>query len=108
MGSRIGNLGKAATVREPFHRGPVMRASTIDGWVVLLTAGSVAAQERMMLTATDDALSAILQKINNERVRIDVASWYFTDHSISIALVNRFRAGVPVRVIGDWLPAIFG
>ena len=35
-----------------------------------------------------------MQRINNERVRIDVASWYFTDHTISIALVNRFRADV--------------
>jgi len=30
-----------------------------------------------------------------------MSCWYLTEHSISIALLNRFKAGVPVRLMGD-------
>ena len=30
-----------------------------------------------------------------------MSSWYFSEHAISIAIANRFAAGVPVRIIGD-------
>src|SRR5207245_1013118 len=39
--------------------------------------------------------------INAETVRVEIASWYLSEHSISIAVANRWNAGVPVRVIGD-------
>jgi hypothetical protein len=55
----------------------------------------------MLFPAVDDAQAAILQKIWNENVRLDIAVWYLTDREISYALVQRFQAGVPVRVIGD-------
>jgi phosphatidylserine/phosphatidylglycerophosphate/cardiolipin synthase-like enzyme len=48
-----------------------------------------------------NVLNYILQRINAETVRIDVSAWYLNEHAISIALVNRFKAGVPVRLIGD-------
>jgi hypothetical protein len=34
-------------------------------------------------------------------VRIDMSAWLLTEREISMALVSRFRAGVPVRLIGD-------
>ena len=30
-----------------------------------------------------------------------MSCWYLTEHAISIALINRFKAGVQVRLIGD-------
>ena len=36
-----------------------------------------------------------------ETVRLDISSWYLSEHAISIAIANRFAAGVPVRIIGD-------
>jgi hypothetical protein len=67
-----------------------------------LSLGTTAiAQERMLFPAVDNAQGAILEKIRNEHVRLDIAVWYLVDREISQALVNRHRAGVPVRVIGD-------
>jgi regulation of enolase protein 1 (concanavalin A-like superfamily) len=40
--------------------------------------------------------------INNETVRLDISSWYLSEHSISIAIADAFtRRHVPVRIIGD-------
>jgi phosphatidylserine/phosphatidylglycerophosphate/cardiolipin synthase-like enzyme len=61
----------------------------------------VAAAEQIYFPATDNVTNLLVQKINAETVRIDISSWYLTEHSISIALVNRFQAGVPIRLIGD-------
>jgi phosphatidylserine/phosphatidylglycerophosphate/cardiolipin synthase-like enzyme len=70
--------------------------------LVWLSLGTTAtAQEQMLFPAVDNAQAAILEKIRNEHVRLDIAVWYLVDREISQALVNRHRAGVPVRVIGD-------
>jgi hypothetical protein len=42
-----------------------------------------------------------VQYIKNETVRVDIAVWYLTQWEIRAALVNKFKSGVPVRVIGD-------
>jgi phosphatidylserine/phosphatidylglycerophosphate/cardiolipin synthase-like enzyme len=48
-----------------------------------------------------DCRSSILQLINNETVGIDVSFWFMTDSNYSNALIRRWRAGVPVRIILD-------
>jgi hypothetical protein len=73
-------------------------------WLVGLLPGSAttaAAQERFYFPAYENAKTPIIQKINAETVRIDVATWYLTDREITQAIVNRFKAGIPVRVLGD-------
>jgi phosphatidylserine/phosphatidylglycerophosphate/cardiolipin synthase-like enzyme len=69
--------------------------------VVLTAVRPAAAQERMYFPAIENAHAVILQKIRAETVRLDIAVWYLTDREISQALVDRFKAGVPVRLIGD-------
>lgn len=59
------------------------------------------AQERVYFSAVHDIRNALVARINAETVRIDISAWYLTERAISIALVNRFRAGVDVRLIGD-------
>ena len=59
------------------------------------------AQEQLLFPAVDNAQQALLQRIRNERVRIDLAVWLLGDREISQALVDKHRSGVPVRVIGD-------
>ncbi|HSK07948.1 MAG TPA: hypothetical protein VK911_00095, partial [Vicinamibacterales bacterium] len=59
------------------------------------------AQERMYFSAVDDVRAVLVKHINAETERIDMSAWYLTDRSVSLALVNRFKAGVPVRLIGD-------
>jgi phosphatidylserine/phosphatidylglycerophosphate/cardiolipin synthase-like enzyme len=63
--------------------------------------GEAAASDWVYFSAVDNITSLLVQKINAETVRIDISAWYLTEHAISIALVNRFNAGVPVRLIGD-------
>src|SRR3977135_3965751 len=55
----------------------------------------------MYFAATDNITDVLVQKINAETVRIDMSVWHLTEHSITIALLNRFRAGVQVRLIAD-------
>jgi hypothetical protein len=60
-----------------------------------------AAQETILFPAIDDARAAILQRIRSEPARLDIATWYLTDRTLTLAIVQRFQAGIPVRVIGD-------
>jgi phosphatidylserine/phosphatidylglycerophosphate/cardiolipin synthase-like enzyme len=67
----------------------------------LLPASVGHAGDRIYFPAIDNVRSVLLQHINAETVRLDISSWYLTDHSVSIAIANRFAAGVTVRIIGD-------
>ena len=67
----------------------------------LASASSVAGSDQIYFPATDNVTNVLVGLINQETVRIDIASWYLSEGSISIAVANRFAAGVPVRVIGD-------
>src|SRR5439155_24882367 len=57
--------------------------------------------DQIFFSATDDVTSLLVQRINAETVRLDVGIWLLSEGSISIAIANRFKAGVPVRLIGD-------
>ena len=85
-------------------RFPVRRAVAIALFAIVgasLRATTAAAADRMYFAATDNITDVLVQKINAETVRVDMSCWYLTEHSISIALVNKFKSGVPVRLIGD-------
>jgi Carbohydrate binding module (family 6)/PLD-like domain len=81
------------------------RLLNISVWSALLflTLGTLpaAAQERVMLTAVDDALAALLEKIRNEDERLDIGMWLLNDGDVVQAIIDRHRALVPVRVLGD-------
>ena len=62
---------------------------------------SAQSQERMWFPAVENVAGELIRRINAETVRIDVSMWYLTEHSVSVAIANRFRAGVPVRLVGD-------
>jgi len=66
--------------------------------LALLLAGNAVpalATDQVYFSSSTDVTSLLVQRINAENVRIDMSCWYLTEHSISIALVNRFKAGVP-------------
>src|SRR5690349_13379186 len=69
--------------------------------VLAATAAPAAATDQLYFAATDNITNVIVQKINAETVRVDISCWYLTEHAISIALINKFKAGVPIRLIGD-------
>ena len=59
------------------------------------------AQEYFRFPVRDNIKNEIVSYINRETVRVDIAAWYLTQREISVALINRHRAGIPVRVLGD-------
>ncbi len=76
-------------------------AAGVIGLVLMTLGQPVAAQEQMLFPAIHNVQQVIIDKINSEQVRVDVAVWYFQDRGITMALINKFKSGVPVRVIGD-------
>src|SRR3982751_2430262 len=68
---------------------------------VAISATRAAAAEQMYFAAPTNITDLLVQKINAETVRVDISCWYLSEHAISIALINRFKAGVQVRLIGD-------
>jgi regulation of enolase protein 1 (concanavalin A-like superfamily) len=60
-----------------------------------------AAADQIYFSAVDNVTNKIIERINAETVRLDISAWYLTEHAISIAIANRFNAGVKVRLMGD-------
>jgi hypothetical protein len=86
----------------PRFLGRVREAASIIVTALFLTAGSPAssqAADEIFFPASQNVTDVLVQKINAETVRVDC--WYLSEHAISIALINKFRSGVPVRLLGD-------
>ena len=69
--------------------------------LMLLTAVDTQAQERLCDTAFEDCRTPLWQLIDAETQGIDVAFWFMQDSSYATKLINKFKAGVPVRVLVD-------
>ncbi len=81
-----------------------VRRATLSAIIILGTlfaAAAASADDQIYFSAVDNVTDILVQHINAETVRLDISSWYLSEHAISIAIANRFAAGVPVRVIGD-------
>lgn len=80
----------------------LLKASGSVFLLVFITAAmQVQAQERLCDTANEDCRTRLWALIDAETVGIDVAFWFMQDDSYATKLVNRFKAGVPVRVLVD-------
>jgi phosphatidylserine/phosphatidylglycerophosphate/cardiolipin synthase-like enzyme len=93
-GDRVTTLATICSVR----RLAVFAALTVFVGVVSVPA---AAQERMYWPALENVSQILVQRINAEKTRVDISAWYLSDRTISNALINRMKAGVQVRLIGD-------
>ena len=69
--------------------------------VLIFPAVSTRAQERLCDPAFEDCRTPLWQLIDAETTGIDVAFWFMQDSSYATKIVNKFKAGVPVRVIVD-------
>jgi len=69
--------------------------------LVAATASTSWAADQVYFSSSTDVTNILVQYINQETVRLDISSWYLSEHAISIAIANRWAAGVPVRLIGD-------
>ena len=68
-----------------------------------LSAGAApaSAQDRLCDPGDEDCRAILLNYIRNETQGIDVGFWFMEDARYTAALLERFRAGVPVRVLMD-------
>jgi Carbohydrate binding module (family 6)/PLD-like domain len=62
---------------------------------------AASAQERLCDTQFEDCRASLIQLIRNERAGIDVAFWFMEDYRYVPELINRHKAGVPVRILVD-------
>src|SRR5438105_10116275 len=67
----------------------------------LFAALPASAADTIYFASNTNVTDILVNYINHETVRLDIASWYLSEHSISIAILNRFKAGVPVRLMAD-------
>src|SRR6187402_3675579 len=67
----------------------------------VLLSSNVQAQERLCDSSFEDCRAPLWALIDAETVGIDVAFWFMQDTSFATKLINRFKAGVPVRVLVD-------
>src|SRR5918992_309496 len=79
----------------------MFRLTAVLVFALLLLPATARAQDELCDPAFQDCRAKLLTLIRNERVAIDVAFWFMEDARYSDALIERFRAGVPVRVIMD-------
>src|SRR5687767_9219791 len=76
------------------------------GVLLSLFATPAAAQDRFCDPAERDALGRdcrdiLISHIRQEQVGLDVAFWFMEDSWIASEVINRKKAGVPVRVLMD-------
>src|SRR5437016_1244235 len=79
-------------------------AAVLTTAAIAFAASPAAAADQVYFSAVDNVSAALVQKINAETVRIDMSAWYLDDGNVYAALLNRFKAGVQVRLIGDRVP----
>ena len=76
-------------------------AAALFAGALLAAASPASAQESLCDNSYQDCRARIVQLIRGENVGIDVSFWFMTDSTYSNEIINRWRAGVPVRVILD-------
>ncbi|MEX2660660.1 MAG: phospholipase D-like domain-containing protein, partial [Vicinamibacterales bacterium] len=69
--------------------------------VVLPTPARAQAVERLCDPAFEDCRQVLINYIRAEKAGLDVAFWFMEDSWIASEVINRHKAGVPVRVLVD-------
>jgi hypothetical protein len=77
------------------------RLSLVVLVALLLPATPARAADRLCDSSFEDCRTPLLNLIKNEKIGIDVAFWFMEDSRYWGAIIDRFKAGVPVRVIVD-------
>ncbi len=77
------------------------RLSFVVGCAITVLSTSAIAADQVYFSSNTNVTNILVNYINQENVRLDISSWYLSEHAISIAIANRFNAGVKVRIIGD-------
>jgi phosphatidylserine/phosphatidylglycerophosphate/cardiolipin synthase-like enzyme len=67
----------------------------------LCSPARAAAADRLCDASFQNCRTPLITLIKNERIGIDVGFWMMEDSRYATALIDRFKAGVPVRIIMD-------
>jgi phosphatidylserine/phosphatidylglycerophosphate/cardiolipin synthase-like enzyme/regulation of enolase protein 1 (concanavalin A-like superfamily) len=90
-----------------FARGRLRRFTTTIRLIALaalfvgLGAGRALALEQLCDSSFENCRTRLISLIQNENVEIDVGLWFMEDARYSNAIVARWQAGVPVRILMD-------
>ena len=79
----------------------VARVAAFVAAALLTQANHAAALEKLCDPGVENCRTPLIDLIRNEKIGIDVAFWFMEDTRYATELVNRFKAGVPVRVLID-------
>src|SRR5436190_1148895 len=83
-------------------RVPVLwRAALLAVAVACLRSTPTFALDKFCDPSFEDCRAPLLTLIANEKVGIDLGFWFMEDARYTAALIKRFQAGVPVRVLVD-------
>jgi phosphatidylserine/phosphatidylglycerophosphate/cardiolipin synthase-like enzyme len=82
-------------------RAPIVCAALVVLGATVLVARPAAAVDRLCDPAFENCRTPLLDLINKETQGIDVAFWFMEDARYLTAIVARWKAGVPVRLIVD-------
>jgi phosphatidylserine/phosphatidylglycerophosphate/cardiolipin synthase-like enzyme/regulation of enolase protein 1 (concanavalin A-like superfamily) len=69
--------------------------------ILLLLPARARALERLCDPAFESCRSQLVTLIRAEKIAMDVAFWFMEDTNLAQEVVNRWKAGVPVRVLMD-------
>ena len=69
--------------------------------LLVVTSIPAVAQHRLCDPANEDCRDILISHIRAETVRLDVAFWFMEDPWMAQEVINRWRAGVPVRILVD-------
>ena len=77
------------------------RALVLAVAVVCLRSSPSFALDKFCDPSFEDCRAPLLTLIANERIGIDLGFWFMEDARYTAALIKRFQAGVPIRVLVD-------
>src|SRR5581483_884522 len=83
-----------------YSRRILLGAAAALAWATVAVP-SATASDQIYFPAVDNVTNILVGLINAEQKRVDIGSWLLSEGSITIALKNKWNAGVPVRIIGD-------
>ena len=79
----------------------LLRRLALAAMLVLAVVSPARATDALCDPSFENCRTQLLSLIANEKVEIDVGFWFMTDNRYVTAIVSRFQAGVPVRILVD-------
>src|SRR4029453_9857901 len=98
-------MGRASSPRAIPARGPFMnirsclRSAILGGALLSALPNNAAAAEVMCDPSFQDCRTMLLSPINAETAALDIAMLFMEDDAMADAIIARFNAGVPVRML---------